>query len=757
MKKENQGIRNRLIEFLQKSDRFTPTEVVQVNDLEAVTKSLIQTTPPPGNGNGNGSGQKVNPVGPLTVRIVGGKSRSTPQPWPYDFRAHAKVYLLNIYCYAASRAIAMDVAAVPVRVKRHEIIDGEERWVEVFEGELYDLIQEPNPEESFRQLTERTVLAYNNTGNAFNTYDLIDKELYYVNPTWVKVACDPFGKLLGYEIRNREYVLNLDYKQVLHWRMSNPNGEFYGMPPGEVIKTAIMTKLGLNKYLNKFFERDCMIGTTLSTNDALTPQQREAMREDMELMFQGTDNAFGLAILEQGTTLQKVAQLLRDLVPKQIDEMIRGEVLAAYRVPPVKIGFLDGATYANAEVQNSQYYADTVVPAGRAYIEVLNRKLVKPYFGAEYKLDWDESEIKALQEDENMKSVRVQGEWKAGLRRFNEAREALGLKPVDESEGGEEFYTAPQPIAYPTSGNNNTEQNDREQNEDDEDAEGDNKKSMKKPSMITVKRFGVPRNILWKSIDVRRRPKDEVFYQFIQKYLLKQRDRILDDIKYITKNGRFMSRLMIGACKDPINNPNQIDALFDIIQENEILQKESGYVMTRIVREAGEETIAAFNLGLSFDVENPNVRLMLQKAKNRITDINKTTYEQLKRTFIESYDSGDSMQALAQKIKEQYSHLASRKGRAITIARTETGALVNGGTVESYSQNGVVKMEWLATKDGVCRPEHGNPYPSGADGEIIRVGDKFMGTGEPLDNPCDPNGSGWNVINCRCTTIPVIE
>lgn len=752
MKKENLKIKNRIFNFLNKTDRFKPAETIQVNNIELVAKSLMEEKP----GNGNGNSQKANPVGPLLVSLISGRSKPEPQPWPFDFRAHAKVYLLNIYCYAASKAIAMDVAAVPIRVKHHEIIDGEDRWVEVFEGELYDLIQQPNPEDSFRQLTEQTILSYNNTGNAFNVYDLVEKELYYINPTWVKVACDPFGKLLGYEIRNRTYVMNLDYKQVLHWRMSNPNGDFYGMPPSEVIKTAIMTKLGLNKYLQKYFERDCMIGTTLTTNDALTPQQREAMREDMELMFQGVDNSFAMAILEQGTTLQKVAQLLKDIVPKEIDEMIRGEVLAAYRVPPVKIGFLDGATYANAEVQNSQYYADTVVPVGRAYIEVLNRKLVKPFYGDEYKLEWDESEIKALNEDDNLKSARIRGEWKDGLRRFNEAREELGLKPVDESEGGEEFYIPPMPVFNMQDAEAEAEAESDDEDKD-KDAEDDNKKSMKKPSMIHVKRFGVPRNILWKSIDSRRKPKDEMFYQFIQKYLLKQRDRILDDIKYITKNGRFMSRLMIGSRKDPINNPNQIDALFDIIQENEILQKESGYVMTRIVREAGEETVAAFNLGLSFDVENPNVRLMLQKAKNRITDINKTTYEQLKRTFIESYDAGDSMQALAQKIKEQYSHLASRKGRAITIARTETGALVNGGTVESYSQNGVVKMEWLATQDGVCRPEHGNPYPTGADGEVIRIGDKFMGTGEPLDNPCDPNGSGWNVINCRCTTIPVIE
>jgi uncharacterized protein with gpF-like domain len=93
------------------------------------------------------------------------------------------------------------------------------------------------------------------------------------------------------------------------------------------------------------------------------------------------------------------------------------------------------------------------------------------------------------------------------------------------------------------------------------------------------------------------------------------------------------------------------------------------------------------------------------------------------------------------------------------IARTETIRASNAGSVELYQQWGVRQHEWLSTDDERTRsPERGDEFDHvGANGEVVNIGTPFMRTGEPMMFPGDPNGSAANSIQCRCTTIPVIE
>ena len=86
------------------------------------------------------------------------------------------------------------------------------------------------------------------------------------------------------------------------------------------------------------------------------------------------------------------------------------------------------------------------------------------------------------------------------------------------------------------------------------------------------------------------------------------------------------------------------------------------------------------------------------------------------------------------------------------IARTETIRASNAGSTQVYKDWGVQKHEWLSTMDDRTRDDHAE-----ANGLVVEIGKPFMVGGEELEFPGDPNGSPGNVINCRCTTIPVIE
>ncbi len=142
----------------------------------------------------------------------------------------------------------------------------------------------------------------------------------------------------------------------------------------------------------------------------------------------------------------------------------------------------------------------------------------------------------------------------------------------------------------------------------------------------------------------------------------------------------------------------------------------------------------------------------LLKAK----EINDTTHEallrELQKVLSDSVDQGDGLRVSIKKLLEAcdgiYDNMS--KTRAETIARTESCSSVNYGAKETYKSEGIEKKDWLSTPDDRTRDAHRDVKgPVGID-EDFTVG------GEKLSYPGDPKGSAGNVIDCRCTIIPVV-
>lgn len=109
---------------------------------------------------------------------------------------------------------------------------------------------------------------------------------------------------------------------------------------------------------------------------------------------------------------------------------------------------------------------------------------------------------------------------------------------------------------------------------------------------------------------------------------------------------------------------------------------------------------------------------------------------------------------------EDYKKLANRfeaiagmnRSSAIRNARTSTTSAQNAGKVNRYrylhKQGVELTKIWVDVHDSVPpeRPEHWE-----ASGQEVSVDEPFIVGGEELMYPADPNGSGWNIYNCRCT------
>ena len=143
-----------------------------------------------------------------------------------------------------------------------------------------------------------------------------------------------------------------------------------------------------------------------------------------------------------------------------------------------------------------------------------------------------------------------------------------------------------------------------------------------------------------------------------------------------------------------------------------------------------ELELEALEVGIAFDVLNPNVMQAVTNRSNLFSDsvINET--RRLLHTVInDSMSAGDGIPQLTKKIQLLYENMS--KYRATRIARTEAIWALNEGALQGYTQSGVVEYKsWWSARDErrciFCASMHGKQIP---------VGVNFFNQGQSLTIP----------------------
>lgn len=89
--------------------------------------------------------------------------------------------------------------------------------------------------------------------------------------------------------------------------------------------------------------------------------------------------------------------------------------------------------------------------------------------------------------------------------------------------------------------------------------------------------------------------------------------------------------------------------------------------------------------------------------------------------------------------------------RAVRIARTESTAAANYGTLNALAEEGVTRKEWLSAMDSRTRPSHFE-----ASGQVVPLDRGFEVGSAVLMMPGDPSGPPEETVNCRCTVVGVM-
>jgi hypothetical protein len=119
-----------------------------------------------------------------------------------------------------------------------------------------------------------------------------------------------------------------------------------------------------------------------------------------------------------------------------LKQMSATDIALCFGVPSQLVGVPDAQTYANVAEARLALYEETIIPHIKLIESDLNEWLV-PQFDERLELTFDTESIPALAERKRKTYENIVSAVNAGIMTRNEAREVIGLNPID---GGDDVY-----------------------------------------------------------------------------------------------------------------------------------------------------------------------------------------------------------------------------------------------------------------------------------------------------------------------------
>ena len=420
----------------------------------------------------------------------------------------------------------------------------------------------------------------------------------------------------------------------------------------------------------------------------------------------------------------------------------RDDVLSAHRVPPYRAGIvIAGSLGGTVTAEIDRIYLSSVIdPRQLKYEWVLNNLIIHQGFEIQ---GWHFQFKDIRIDDRKLESEIHTSYFNLGVKTPNEIRADLGL---ERYEGGDFYYLAGGAVPIEMAGSQQGQ----------------------------TFQLSLPKKKKTK-LDIEEEKLQAEYEAELTKEFARQGKEL---IAYLNANN-ILEKLRADAMKE---NPE----IYDKRECYEVLDKKISAkdmkkiemalvgwgkkvkpeIMAEIIKEfnkragnlGGSKAMAKLGLNIKFDLKNKKLLEEIAKRGDKIVGkIAKSTLSDFRdiiarKFYEEGAGAKETAKAIGGLFKETY------KNRAMTIARTESGIAMESMQNESYKKNKVDMKQWISTLDDRTRTKEDGEFDHvRANGEKVKVGEMFVKTGEPLEHPLDPNGSPGNIINCRCTSSPVVD
>lgn len=594
----------------------------------------------------------------------------------------------------------------------------------------------------------------------------------------VVVEKDPvgrtYGTVAGYIVSRGGREIPLLPSEVLWLRYPDPFVPWGALAPWRSALYAMESDAYARLWQRSEFKNNARPSGVIGLGN-VTPEVYEQALAAIRGRLDGPENA-SKTLVTNGTVAPQYARI--SLSPEEMSYLEsraanRTEIMLAFGLSPDL--FLPGATFENRRQAKTAMWSDLLVPKLDVLSSEIDRQLVPE---TNRRAAWDLTDIEALRESQDAVVSRASSAMYPDIALVDEARAMLGWEPLPNGAG--QFTLT----AYRERARLNA------QVEILSAAGG----GIAAPARF-VRVAGATRLIRRRSLApacsshpaprVRASAEDAVLRAYarherigareVGRLAARQEKAVLRALKqaeragwtpaaYWAERGQHLSTrpllapdaaLQLGAGADrrvaviPIGIRAGVDQLFDPTYWRAETMRALESWLEGVWTEGGQRI--AGQLGVSWDHLDPMVLEKMTARLGVLADlVTDTTRAALESQILQAgVDAGESIDDLADRLREVFADLAGWRGEM--IARTETVGGFNAAAHETAKQTElVVNRRWLATADSRTRPSHRAALEDPAAWTL-------SGTEGTYPNGCrfpgDPTASPAETIACRCVEL----
>lgn len=516
-------------------------------------------------------------------------------------------------------------------------------------------------------------------------------------------------------------------KDVVFFRhMIDPSNPLRGLSPVAASRLTIDTGAEAARWNLRFFDNHAMPGG-LFTGDDLGPGEIERIQDELRRRFQGTDNAHRIMILEGGLKPLELPISHRDMQWIELQQWTVEDIARVMELSPQRLGDLRHGTFSNTD-QGAANDWEMIATQVMSTLEELNEFFVTPHFGPDFFFTARFDNIPSLQEDAKRKAEIDEIHLRSGVRVINEIRKREGLDDV--LWGATPIMPSTMaPLALTSAGGAATATGDALATQQPPNDAG----ATSEPSQPQETASQAPRGVRI-HVDIEDRMR--------RGWERRLRDEMRRLFAYFDQvDGRALGGLTREVRPEDVNN----------YPWNDWATRHREQVLEELVTAFEQELHSAGYSGVpSVPFLDPHI-LAIQYASARVPELlylngawslTETTRTRVRDLVVETLENGDSLRTLKNRLRTD--GLSFGKGRAETIARTETATALGEAKLQAYSQLGYEGKRWKAESTADAAGPATPCLDNQAKG-AIRLHEAFP-SGH-MTVPAHPR--------CRCTIQPV--
>jgi HK97 family phage portal protein len=302
---------------------------------------------------------------------------------------------------------------------------------EVLDHPLLDLLDQVNPIQNGFDLSEKSILFLELTGNCF--WHLIFNELgvpaeiWFISPEYMKPIPDAKLGVSGYVYKRGMKEIRFEEKEIIHFAIPSPLHELFGM--GSVVGAWEAHRIweSMADYEIAHFENMGRPDMAVWLKHNLAKAEKERLENTLATTYVGAKKAGKIGVFSQEhiAEIQVLGEKLREMSYIEGRKYVREEIVAAHRVP---ISFLtmESSNRAVADAGLYQHALFTTKPYCTRMVQKLNEKLC-PKFDEKIFLSYENP----VPEDKEYRLKEKEAHLSTGVETVNEIRvEEMGKEPL---------------------------------------------------------------------------------------------------------------------------------------------------------------------------------------------------------------------------------------------------------------------------------------------------------------------------------------